>query len=218
METLTRTPHLKLQEMCDCYLETDFPKKLKAMGLSQSTDFEEDGMKYLALALLEATTEQAKQLSFEKLDDSITVTVKMIDRIMTLPPPAPEIMKAVSNIIRDIIHLDKARGKSHLSLGLRNGDLDLLVEVKKETKKEYLTITFPGIESKTTPPRVETAPSDGKTDSTQTHWKCGKCKFMFTAPSLPEQCPECGEKCDFLNITCYTPECGGPGNIDPRLG
>jgi hypothetical protein len=34
---------------------------------------------------------------------------------------------------------------------------------------------------------------------------------------LPEECPECKEKCEFFNITCYTPECGGPGHIDSRL-
>ena len=51
-----------------------------------------------------------------------------------------------------------------------------------------------------------------------TYWKCGECGFTFTAATLPESCPECREKCDFLNITCYTPECGGPGKIDPRLG
>lgn len=50
-----------------------------------------------------------------------------------------------------------------------------------------------------------------------THWKCGSCAFTFTAASLPEECPECREKCDFKNITCYTPDCGGPGNIDSRL-
>jgi rubredoxin len=50
-----------------------------------------------------------------------------------------------------------------------------------------------------------------------TYWKCGKCGFTFTAATLPEACPSCGEKCDFLNVTCYTPECGGPGHIDPRL-
>ena len=50
-----------------------------------------------------------------------------------------------------------------------------------------------------------------------THWKCGNCSFTFTAATLPEECPECSEKCDFKNITCYTPDCGGPGNIDSRL-
>jgi rubrerythrin len=50
-----------------------------------------------------------------------------------------------------------------------------------------------------------------------TYWKCAKCGFTFTAGSPPVACPECGEKCNLKNITCYTPECGGPGHIDTRL-
>lgn len=50
-----------------------------------------------------------------------------------------------------------------------------------------------------------------------TYWKCSNCGFTFTAAKPPEVCPECGEKCVFNNVTCYTPECGGPGHIDPRL-
>jgi rubredoxin len=57
----------------------------------------------------------------------------------------------------------------------------------------------------------------GAEENSQTHWKCGNCEFTFTAATLPEECPECKEKCDFKNITCYTPDCGGPGNIDSRL-
>jgi hypothetical protein len=33
----------------------------------------------------------------------------------------------------------------------------------------------------------------------------------------PEVCPECGSRCEFVNVTCYIPECGGPGHRDPRL-
>jgi rubredoxin len=51
----------------------------------------------------------------------------------------------------------------------------------------------------------------------QTYWKCSKCGFLITASVPPEKCSQCNEKCDFLNVTCYTPECGGPGHIDPRL-
>ncbi len=54
-------------------------------------------------------------------------------------------------------------------------------------------------------------------ESNLTHWKCGNCSFSFTSATLPEECPDCKEKCDFKNITCYTPDCGGPGNIDSRL-
>ena len=50
-----------------------------------------------------------------------------------------------------------------------------------------------------------------------TYWKCGKCGFLVTAGTPPDVCPNCSEKCDFLNVTCYTPECGGPSHVDPRL-
>jgi rubrerythrin len=49
------------------------------------------------------------------------------------------------------------------------------------------------------------------------YWKCAECGFLLTAPSPPNTCPECGKNADFLNVTCYIPECGGPGHIDPRL-
>ena len=50
-----------------------------------------------------------------------------------------------------------------------------------------------------------------------TYWKCGGCGFLVTAGSPPDVCPSCKEKCDSLNVTCYTPECGGPGYPDTRL-
>ncbi len=51
----------------------------------------------------------------------------------------------------------------------------------------------------------------------QTYWKCSACGFLLTADNPPDTCPSCKKKCRFLNATCYTPECGGPGNLDPRI-
>ncbi len=48
-------------------------------------------------------------------------------------------------------------------------------------------------------------------------WKCKECRLLITAANPPELCPTCNMKCAFVNVTCYAPECGGPGNIDPRL-
>ena len=48
-------------------------------------------------------------------------------------------------------------------------------------------------------------------------WKCEKCDHIVTAAAPPETCPACNKKCLFRNVTCYVPECGGPGNIDGRL-
>ena len=48
-------------------------------------------------------------------------------------------------------------------------------------------------------------------------WECSKCRYIFQAELPPEKCPSCQEACTFVNVTCYTPDCGGPGNIDPQL-
>jgi len=48
-------------------------------------------------------------------------------------------------------------------------------------------------------------------------WKCLSCGNTIQTPSPPETCPSCKQKCAFKDVTCYTPDCGGPGNIDPQL-
>jgi len=48
-------------------------------------------------------------------------------------------------------------------------------------------------------------------------WKCSECGYLFEGEAPPEQCPSCKEKCAFLNVSCYTPDCGGEGHIDPKL-
>lgn len=50
----------------------------------------------------------------------------------------------------------------------------------------------------------------------ETYWKCGRCGYTLEAQKPPAECPSCREQCDFLNVTCYEPECGFQG-IDPRL-
>lgn len=50
-----------------------------------------------------------------------------------------------------------------------------------------------------------------------TWWKCRNCNMLITAAAPPDVCPECGAKCEFVNVTCYTPECGGPSHFDPHL-
>ncbi|MCB2188512.1 MAG: hypothetical protein KQJ78_18985 [Deltaproteobacteria bacterium] len=49
-------------------------------------------------------------------------------------------------------------------------------------------------------------------------WKCTHCGYTFLAPPPPpETCPSCKEKCDFVDVSCYTPDCSGSGT-DNRLG
>ena len=54
----------------------------------------------------------------------------------------------------------------------------------------------------------------------QISWKCSKCGYTFEEKAEnppPKACPSCKETCEFVNVTCYVPECGLQGK-DPRLG
>jgi rubredoxin len=55
-------------------------------------------------------------------------------------------------------------------------------------------------------------------EETKAFWKCSECGYQLEAPQPPEVCPGCKEKCAFIDATCYTPDCGGPGNINPDVG
>jgi rubredoxin len=50
-----------------------------------------------------------------------------------------------------------------------------------------------------------------------TEWKCNNCGYVTSSEAPPgDTCPSCKEKCTWLNITCYIPECE-PGGVDQRL-
>jgi len=48
-------------------------------------------------------------------------------------------------------------------------------------------------------------------------WKCGSCGYELEAQKPPVQCPSCKEKCEFLDASCYTPDCQYDGS-DKRIG
>jgi endogenous inhibitor of DNA gyrase (YacG/DUF329 family) len=52
-----------------------------------------------------------------------------------------------------------------------------------------------------------------------TTWKCNTCSNTISADTPPEICPFCRQKCEYVDVTCYIPECGGPGsgNINPEV-
>ena len=47
-------------------------------------------------------------------------------------------------------------------------------------------------------------------------WKCGKCGYQLTKETPPDKCPSCKENCEFLDVTCYTPDCQMEG-MDHRI-
>jgi len=46
---------------------------------------------------------------------------------------------------------------------------------------------------------------------------CTICKYSIEGNTPPEKCPSCGNACSFVDATCYTPECGCEGNLNPDI-
>jgi rubredoxin len=47
-------------------------------------------------------------------------------------------------------------------------------------------------------------------------WKCTACGYTLTTETPPNECPSCREKCEFVDASCYIPDCDNTG-VDPRL-
>jgi rubrerythrin len=58
--------------------------------------------------------------------------------------------------------------------------------------------------------------AEPKTNNPENTWKCSNCGNTLVAITPPELCPVCKQKCAFLNVTCYEPDCGFTG-MDKRL-
>jgi hypothetical protein len=144
MEKIQLNHHLKLQEMCDCYMETDFLANMQGMAGSESNDVEEDAVKYLALAILYAITRKAAKLSLKKKGDELSVRIKA-DEKEDLPQPSAAVVDRVFQIMREILHIDEDKGEMDLSLGLRTGEVNVHVKVKGQGDQQSLKVKFPAL-------------------------------------------------------------------------
>ena len=142
MEKIRLNYHLKLQEMCDCYMETDFLAAMQGMAGADSKDIEEDGVKYLALALMYAISQKAEKLSFKKKGEELKAKINNGSK-EKLPVPSVAVLDKVFEIMRGILHIEEDKGEMEFSLGLRSGEVDVIVKVDREDGKESLKIKFP---------------------------------------------------------------------------
>jgi len=137
--------HLKLIEMCDCYMETNFKDQIQNLATSPGEDLDEDSMKYLALAIMYAVTEKARKLNFKRKKSDITVIIKAGDEKNSLKAPPEEIFNRIIAIVRAILHLEEDKASMPLALGLRGGQLEIQVKIERKDDKESLKLTFPDL-------------------------------------------------------------------------
>lgn len=135
-----RNFHLKVQELCDCYATTD---PLQEMArLPQDEDKEEGALKWLALAALHGINNNASKISIRRTpDQKVTVTAEY--RPSELPSPGKDVSDHVFDAVRQITHIDQAKGKTQLALGVRDSSVDLRIKIKSKDEQEKISIKFP---------------------------------------------------------------------------
>lgn len=132
--------HLKVQELCDCFVTTDPLKEMS--DIINDTDKEEAALKWLALAILHGVNNNAEKISITRLDDgNVTVTAEY--RKKDLPSPGSEIAQKIIEAVTGITHLEGDKGKTPLALGIRNGSIDLKIKIKPTDSGKKITIKFP---------------------------------------------------------------------------
>ena len=142
-----RNYHQRLQEFCDCFMETDYRKELdsasKGVSGDPSGDLDELALKFFGLTLLYGANEEAKRISLQRSQEGKVLFSVEARGNYQLPPPSGLLADRVFAIARSIIHLDKDQGKSLLSLGLRNDRMEISLEFDRKGGGESLFLVFP---------------------------------------------------------------------------
>jgi hypothetical protein len=130
--------HLKIQELCDCYATTDPLKEMS--DLPKDKDTQSAALKWLALAILHGINGNAKKISLNRSENE---KVKVIAeyRESRLPSPGDEIGELILDIARKIAHMEE--GKIPLAMGIRDGSIEMTLEIKKDGSKESVILEFP---------------------------------------------------------------------------
>ncbi len=142
-----RNYHQRLQEFCDCYMETDPKKELEkaAKGISGDPGGNQDelALKFLGLGIFYGASEKAKKISIQRSKDGkVLFTVESRGQYQ-LPPPSTQLADRIISIARSITHLEEDRGKEPVSLGLRNDRMDITFQFDRKGEEESFSILFP---------------------------------------------------------------------------
>lgn len=64
--------------------------------------------------------------------------------------------------------------------------------------------------------RAQEKQGEQKVPANAPYWSCSSCHYVLQAVTPPDVCPACGQRCQFVDVSCYIPECGLTG-VDSRL-
>ena len=107
-----RNYHQRLQEFCDCFMETDYRKELDAAskGVSgdPSGDLDELALKFFSLTLLYGANEEANRISLHRSQEGKVLFSVEARGNYQLPSPGVRVADRVFSIARSITHVRRS--------------------------------------------------------------------------------------------------------------
>lgn len=132
--------HLKVQELCDCFANTDPLKEMSEIKNDENAS--DAALKWLALTALHGINSNAKKITVKQAADG-GVTVMAEYRDTELPSPGQGVGDHIFEAVKAITHIEGEKGKSRLAMGVRDSSLDLDISVKNKDDYKKISIKFP---------------------------------------------------------------------------
>ncbi len=145
----TRSSHVKLQEFVDCFLNTDHRKELETFSdpkLTKSTREEvpDEALRYLALTLLFAIDEKAKDISFVRKQPDVALCRMAGEKFYDVPVPKEEVVTALFDEIEEMAGLDETKRTGKLVVGLKDSEIGLNISsTVTDSDEEKIIIRLP---------------------------------------------------------------------------
>ena len=142
-----RSYHQRLQEFCDCFMETDpkaeLEKASKGVLGDPGGDLDELALKFLGLTIFYGASEKVARISLQRAKEGkVLFTVDGKGKYQ-LPPPTTKVADRIISIARSITHIDEDKGKEPVALGLRNDRIDITFQFERKEGGETFSVHFP---------------------------------------------------------------------------
>ncbi len=147
----TRSPHMKLQEFMDCFLDTDFKSRLESFSTPKLTgptreEIPDEALRYLAIVLLYGLSERVENISFVRGEPDSAVCRMAGENLYDIPAPREEIMTSLFEQVEEMAGLEGSKRDGRLIIGLKNDEIDLRISsAVADGGGEKLIITLPAI-------------------------------------------------------------------------
>lgn len=145
----TRSPHMKLQEFVECFLGTDHRKELETFSDPKLTksireEVPDEALRYLALTLLFAIDEKAKDISFVRKQPDVALCRMAGEKFYDVPVPKEEVVAALFDEIEEMAGMDETKRTGKLVVGLKDSEIGLNISsTVTDSGEEKIIIRLP---------------------------------------------------------------------------